>query len=466
MTVSRPGATTATWMSPTATPGPWSRSTGTDSSPSPTTTPGSESCPRDYVRRHVELAYAATAHGVQGDTVTAAHLAVSEHTGAASAYVGDDPRPHQQHRPPGRHRYRRCPRTVGRGVRPRPRRPRRRPCRRTRRTGSRQLRPGPARSTKCSASCAARGNAKPDRWSDWHGTNRAVTRCARSSPWTAPSRSSGQPPRTGTGTRGSSTPRPPNRFERSTAMIAADTDRLREHMLSLWDADRPAAHTAAQVVTRGPGPLGLRLPAVNRAREELARWSVNGSPTYPTCPPTTTRSSPTPATPTTDRGSGGPSPTTPSSTPPPRTPTMPASSRPNTPHAPTATMPVASETTSCAATPTNSAATDHSPTPATPKPHLARAEHDIADRPHLVGHRTQRHRRLSAEPAIRALPAGRLAHEHDLWRADDDHARAAQHRRATAPHATRPLRPVHRRAQRRPAEAAHCRLHPPTPRRA
>src|SRR6476469_5942254 len=44
--------------------------------------------PADYVRRHVELAYATTAHGVQGDTVTAAHLVVGEHTGAASGYVG------------------------------------------------------------------------------------------------------------------------------------------------------------------------------------------------------------------------------------------------------------------------------------------------------------------------------------------------------------------------------------------
>jgi len=36
----------------------------------------------------VELAYASTAHGVQGETVTAAHVVISERTGAASAYVG------------------------------------------------------------------------------------------------------------------------------------------------------------------------------------------------------------------------------------------------------------------------------------------------------------------------------------------------------------------------------------------
>ena len=44
--------------------------------------------PPDYVREHVELAYASTVHGVQGDTVTTAHLVIGERTGAASAYVG------------------------------------------------------------------------------------------------------------------------------------------------------------------------------------------------------------------------------------------------------------------------------------------------------------------------------------------------------------------------------------------
>ncbi len=44
--------------------------------------------PADYVTQYVELAYATTAHGAQGDNVTAAHLILGEHTGAASAYVG------------------------------------------------------------------------------------------------------------------------------------------------------------------------------------------------------------------------------------------------------------------------------------------------------------------------------------------------------------------------------------------
>jgi ATP-dependent exoDNAse (exonuclease V) alpha subunit len=44
--------------------------------------------PADYVTQHVELAYASTAYGVQGDTVPAAHVVIGDQTGAASAYVG------------------------------------------------------------------------------------------------------------------------------------------------------------------------------------------------------------------------------------------------------------------------------------------------------------------------------------------------------------------------------------------
>ncbi|MCE5291823.1 MAG: AAA family ATPase [Nocardiaceae bacterium] len=42
----------------------------------------------DYVRTHVELAYASTVYGVQGDTVTAGHLVLGDTTTAQAAYVG------------------------------------------------------------------------------------------------------------------------------------------------------------------------------------------------------------------------------------------------------------------------------------------------------------------------------------------------------------------------------------------
>jgi ATP-dependent exoDNAse (exonuclease V) alpha subunit len=43
--------------------------------------------PAEYATRSVELAYATTVHGAQGDTVDRAHFAVGETTGAAAAYV-------------------------------------------------------------------------------------------------------------------------------------------------------------------------------------------------------------------------------------------------------------------------------------------------------------------------------------------------------------------------------------------
>ena len=49
---------------------------------------GARSLPADYVREHVELAYATTVHGAQGETVDQAHLLIGEATGAAAAYVG------------------------------------------------------------------------------------------------------------------------------------------------------------------------------------------------------------------------------------------------------------------------------------------------------------------------------------------------------------------------------------------
>lgn len=41
----------------------------------------------EYARKHLELAYATTVYGTQGETVSSTHVAVGEHTGAASAYV-------------------------------------------------------------------------------------------------------------------------------------------------------------------------------------------------------------------------------------------------------------------------------------------------------------------------------------------------------------------------------------------
>ena len=44
--------------------------------------------PAAYVRAQVELAYATTSYGAQGETTSVGHLLLGEHTGAAGAYVG------------------------------------------------------------------------------------------------------------------------------------------------------------------------------------------------------------------------------------------------------------------------------------------------------------------------------------------------------------------------------------------
>ena len=48
---------------------------------------GERVLPADYVREHLQLAYASTVYGAQGETTDTAHLIVDENTGAAAAYV-------------------------------------------------------------------------------------------------------------------------------------------------------------------------------------------------------------------------------------------------------------------------------------------------------------------------------------------------------------------------------------------
>ncbi|HET7041791.1 MAG TPA: hypothetical protein VFI13_07220, partial [Gemmatimonadales bacterium] len=48
---------------------------------------GTRTIPLGYAAQHVQLAYATTCYGAQGETVPTAHLVLAEHTGAAAAYV-------------------------------------------------------------------------------------------------------------------------------------------------------------------------------------------------------------------------------------------------------------------------------------------------------------------------------------------------------------------------------------------
>jgi conjugative relaxase-like TrwC/TraI family protein len=59
-----------------------------DGSLSVTGETGGRTLTSGYVREHVELGYASTIHGAQGDTTDTGHLVLDEYTGGAAAYVG------------------------------------------------------------------------------------------------------------------------------------------------------------------------------------------------------------------------------------------------------------------------------------------------------------------------------------------------------------------------------------------
>jgi len=72
--------------------------------------------------------------------------------------------------------------------------------------------------------------------------------------------------------------------DHSETVIAVETEQNREALLAEWTAQRPAAHANARTVLDGPGRIGLKLPAVNRAKEALGRWSVRWQPIIPAMP--------------------------------------------------------------------------------------------------------------------------------------------------------------------------------------
>ena len=108
--------------------------------------------PAEYATRFVELAYATTVHGAQGETVDRAHVAIGDTTGAAAAYVAMTRGRTRQHRAPRRRDRRGRPQAVGRGLRPRPRRPRPSP-----RAGGR-----PSRRSIATAPSSVAGQWTPD----------------------------------------------------------------------------------------------------------------------------------------------------------------------------------------------------------------------------------------------------------------------------------------------------------------
>jgi len=236
-----------------------------------------------YVEAHVELAYATTAHGAQGATATTAHLVLGEHTGAASAYVGMT-----------RGRQANTAHLIAATL------DEAREQWVTAFTRDRtDLGPGHARQA---AERAAAGYAKTRPVSElldalrqgWDSEARDVDVLADTLPRRDNLRQIAQlrlqqpgeiEPVEARYEQARETRSLARALaEHSETAIAAETEQNRDALLAEWNAQRPAAQANARKVLDGPGRLGLKLPAVNRANEALARWSVSWQPIIPSMP--------------------------------------------------------------------------------------------------------------------------------------------------------------------------------------
>ncbi|MGR7023995.1 MobF family relaxase [Geodermatophilus sp. URMC 62] len=233
---------------------------------------GERVLPAGYVTSHVELAYASTAHGAQGDTVSTGHLVVGEHTGAAAAYVG-----------------------MTRG--------------RTANTAHLiaadldQAREqwiavfardradlGPAHAAELAAAEAALyATPRPleqvlaDLQQAWTVEQRCVERLAVLEPWCGDLRQAvklaaahgGELARLEDHVRRTAhiAEQAAQAVEVADAVLTQEAERIRERLLAAWDTDRGAARAAAKVVLEGPGWWGLKRAPVARAGEQLAGWA-------------------------------------------------------------------------------------------------------------------------------------------------------------------------------------------------
>jgi conjugative relaxase-like TrwC/TraI family protein len=244
---------------------------------------GKRSLPVDYVREHLELAYAATIYGAQGETTSRAHLRVGEHTTGSSAYVGMT-----------RGRESNVAHLVADTV-----------------DDAREqwvavfarerADLGPSHAADLAEQEASRyarlrslDDVLPELHAAWSAEADCLARLAD-----AEQRHdllveivAVRQQRDGT------VPVLQQAYESARAaaqQAAAVTDHL-EHLVSAhaedvantlqrdWDSQRDAARRAAQVVRDGPGRFGQRSLAVRRAVDDLMHWSATWQPYLPTMP--------------------------------------------------------------------------------------------------------------------------------------------------------------------------------------
>ena len=243
--------------------------------------------PAAYAREHVELAYATTVYGAQGETTRAGHLMLGEHTSAASAYVAMTR---------GRHhnvahlvaddatmpaaQWDRCSPATGPTSDPQP--PPSGPPRTSSATAPSHP---PDLSRTYSPTCGppgpgsrpARATPTPGRRTRRAPAGRRDPRAPRARPrppeWRRSQRQTQLAPRPRAGRRPRRRTQGPDR--RPTSAIR-----------NAWRQDLAQARRAAEIVRDGAGRLGQRRRQVRDARHELTAFANAGTPSCRTCRPT------------------------------------------------------------------------------------------------------------------------------------------------------------------------------------
>jgi len=244
---------------------------------------GDRTLPNSYVRSHVELAYATTAYGVQGETTDVADLVVGEHTSAASAYVGMT-----------RGRESNIAHLVAADI-----------------AGAREQWTavfardradlGPAHAAELAAQEASRyARHRPldtvlaelhSAWTDEANCAQRLADAQRRREYLidivalVEQREAKLPAlKDAYDNAGRSRDQTATAAQHAELAAARIIDGVYASLQRDWDAQREVARAAGRIVHEGPGRLGQRLRAVNRASEELARWSTEWQPVLPWLP--------------------------------------------------------------------------------------------------------------------------------------------------------------------------------------
>ena len=240
---------------------------------------GGRELPADYVRGHVELGYAVTGYGAQGDTTTEAHLVLTETTTAAAGYVAmtrgrasntahlvaadlDDAR-EQWIAAFGRDRADLGPAAAGQAAA---------------RAAAGYRTPRPLSEVLADLRTA---------WTDQLTAHRQLERLQErldhvqaQAGWEAHCQQVLAPFETAREAAGTALERAD---QASTGCAAILTERAEHHAAALrqtWDTQLVHAEHAARTIAAGPGRLGIHRGRVRNAQQHLDTWTATWSPVF------------------------------------------------------------------------------------------------------------------------------------------------------------------------------------------